>query len=169
MQLPLLNLPEATEQPLNTAPKRKGGGSLSSMHFDVLSYQSDVCGVVETVLTPSSPSAPVRPDALLREDVVSQRVRETLVSACDGASSVSLYLEHGALRRRYRVVVGVDLFGWLVVERYWGSLSSKRGGRKVNLFAPDEQSRGLAKKMMLRLLATRKRNGYAVLGFAGLD
>ena len=166
MELPLSNPTVCANTPLNSLPERKGG-LLSSMHFDVLSYHGDACDVVETVVDRSARAAP---DSLAREELAAQRVRETLVAACsDGASGVSLYMEHGSLRRRYRVVVGADLLGWLVVERYWGSLHSRRGGRKVDLFAPDEESRSLAKKMMVKLLATRKRNGYAVLGFAGIE
>lgn len=100
-----------------------------------------------------------------RMDRAFRCARELLGTACTGdAASIHLYFENAENRRRYRMVVSRDLFGWLEVGRYWGALDTRRGGGKVQLFEPDDRGHQIARQLVLKTLASRRRRGYAVLG-----
>ncbi len=97
---------------------------------------------------------------------------DAILSVCTNVIStcgVHLYLENKSNRRKYRFAMSRDLFGWLVMERFWGSLDSKRGGKKIQMFEPCQFAMGQACDLALRILFARKRHGYSLIGFVGVD
>jgi predicted DNA-binding WGR domain protein len=74
----------------------------------------------------------------------------------EGRLAVILRWRHAGKRRWYAVWVAQDLFGALVLVRAWGSLDSRRGGRKQEVISCPQ-----ALEARLRVLARQRlRRGY---------
>lgn len=102
-----------------------------------------------------------------RESLLLMRARmlETLTNERVLPQSMHLIMCDPGRARSYRVILSLDLFGRIVLDRHWGSLVSRRGNNKPMSFAPHQ--RDLARRLLLRILATRKRHGYELVAMAG--
>jgi len=64
-------------------------------------------------------------------------------------------------RRYYRLLLGTDLLGYLVLEREWGSLDTKQSNKKTEVFSLKDIE-GLAVKLD-QVVKTRKSHHYELI------
>lgn len=68
--------------------------------------------------------------------------------------------------RSYRLILSMDLFGRIVLDRQWGSLVTRRGGSKRMSFDPHQ--RDLVRKLLLRIFSVRERHHYELIAVSGI-
>ncbi|WP_127472007.1 hypothetical protein [Thiomicrorhabdus aquaedulcis] len=69
-------------------------------------------------------------------------------------------------QRYYFVFAGTDLLGDRILERRWGSLSTRRAGQLITIHQENEMA-GIVSTLRA-LLKTRARNGYKLITDLGL-
>ncbi|GLW61512.1 hypothetical protein Hthe01_18610 [Hydrogenophilus thermoluteolus] len=68
-----------------------------------------------------------------------------------------MFLEYRSERRGYIIWLDRDLYGAYVLFRQWYGLRNRRGGKKSEVFAREED----ALRKLRRIIRTRERHGYA--------
>ena len=138
--------------------------------------QGDLFGIRETPTTtaperrPSQRRLEIRPslDDIKRDALneIRHRMLACIAQAEEMPTSLHMLMCQMDKQRSYRLLVGKDLFGQLIVERHWGSMVTRRGGFRRSVHNPEDAA--TVRKLVLRTISTRGRHGYQMIGESGV-
>lgn len=86
-----------------------------------------------------------------------ERIEMMLSNSMQGLCELACF-RHDEKRRFYKLYVGVDLFGDMMLIRQWGSLDSRQGNRKQTIINPNELT-----MIVQSVVRDRERKGYSVI------